>query len=291
MPSIFITDNRFEADERVFITDNRFEGAVKVNIVDTRYNADKIVYVVDARYTADRIVYIVDTTYQADRYWEESELSETDSDSGFDTYEGSYYDDDSSDSGSSSGCGFGCIEIGIILVLLVIAAGGIWLAFFSKSSSNPYVYLASATPIQSKRNTQEVTTSLTPIVKQTLNSTVHSTSIFPTPRATVRPATSPKSTEVLYCPGALESKLEIGENAAVNYFQVSTRSNPGFNSSKEHVLADGRVVEIVDGPECADQTWWWKVYFSGTVSSGKHLEFNAWMPEVDYDTYYLEPVP
>lgn len=90
------------------------------------------------------------------------------------------------------------------------------------------------------------------------------------------------------CPGAMDSHLQIGDTARVIIYQLSARSAPGFESPQEHVLAEGRVVEIVNGPKCADSAWWWEIHFAGTVSSGEYLDYFAWMVEVDYDTYYLQ---
>ena len=95
--------------------------------------------------------------------------------------------------------------------------------------------------------------------------------------------------EEVSCSGVLPSQLAVGDLAQVNVFQLSARSYPGFSNYKEHVLAKNRIVTIVDGPQCVDQAWWWKVCFSGVVSTGKHLEFCAWMLEADNDTYYLIP--
>jgi hypothetical protein len=92
------------------------------------------------------------------------------------------------------------------------------------------------------------------------------------------------------CPGSLPSKLRIGDRAKVSIYQLNARSDPGFHSNLEYMLAKGRIVEIMDGPECADEATWWKVYFSGSTSKKSYLEFEAWMPEVDYDTRYLEKV-
>jgi hypothetical protein len=98
-------------------------------------------------------------------------------------------------------------------------------------------------------------------------------------------------TSVEDCPNALPSKLQIGDKAEVVYFQLSGRLMPGFNSPVEHVLAQGQVVEAIEGPRCADDSWWWKIHFAGIVSTGDYFDYMAWMPEVDYDTYYLKHVP
>lgn len=89
------------------------------------------------------------------------------------------------------------------------------------------------------------------------------------------------------CPGALKKRLNIGDRAEVIIYQLSVRSAPGLSYSKEHVLAEGRSVDILDGPICADTAWWWKIYFSGQISTGDVITFEGWMMEADYDTYYL----
>ena len=88
----------------------------------------------------------------------------------------------------------------------------------------------------------------------------------------------------------MPSKLQIGNNAEVTYFQLNGRLAPGFNAPAEHTLAEGRIVEVIDGPKCADSIWWWKIHFAGTISTGEYLDYEVWLPEVDYDTYYLRPV-
>ena len=113
----------------------------------------------------------------------------------------------------------------------------------------------------------------------------------PSKTPTLIPTLTPEFVRATYCEGALGSNLEIGDRAIVNVFQLSARSKPSFNSRREHVLARDRIVEIVDGPACVDEAWWWKIYFSGTVSTGKYQEYYAWMVEADYDTYYLLPAP
>lgn len=103
--------------------------------------------------------------------------------------------------------------------------------------------------------------------------------------------TPPKATKVpapVTCPGALSSKLHIGDTATVNVFQLNGRSRPGFDKHVEHVLAEGREVTVIEGPQCVESAWWWKVHFAGTVSSGEYLEYDVWMPEADFDTYYLK---
>lgn len=92
------------------------------------------------------------------------------------------------------------------------------------------------------------------------------------------------------CPGALKSKLQIGDIAEIIIWQLKARVSPGFDTATKHVLAEGRVVKIINGPVCADSGWWWYIHFEGTISTGTYLDFYAWMVEVDYDTYYLKKI-
>jgi hypothetical protein len=92
------------------------------------------------------------------------------------------------------------------------------------------------------------------------------------------------------CSNTLPSKLQIGDKAEVVVFQVSGRDVPGINSTKEHVLAEGRVVTVLDGPQCVDNIWWWKIHFAGTISTGEYLDYEAWMPEADNDMYDLKAI-
>lgn len=93
------------------------------------------------------------------------------------------------------------------------------------------------------------------------------------------------------CAKALPSRLFIGANAKVIFFQLKSRVAPGFTTYSEHTLAKGRVINVLEGPVCADEAWWWRIHFAGTVSTGQVLEYEAWMVEADNDTYYLQAVP
>lgn len=94
-----------------------------------------------------------------------------------------------------------------------------------------------------------------------------------------------------FCPGALDSQLQIGDRAEVIIYQLSARSAPGLSAPREHLLADGRFVEILGGPRCADSAWWWWIHFSGEISTGDKISFESWMMEADFDTYYLRKIP
>lgn len=148
------------------------------------------------------------------------------------------------------------------------------------------VFLAFPTTCLSATPTLTATTTHTPSATPTPTHTPPSTQ---TP--TIPPTFTASPTVHFECPGTLTRKLNIGDQAQVNYYQVSARSAPGFSSRKEHVLARDRVVVIIAGPQCADQAVWWQIHFTGTISSGEYLDYQAWMPEVDNDTYYLVPVP
>jgi len=139
----------------------------------------------------------------------------------------------------------------------------------------------------------QIPPSETPLPGNTLaptSTTLPTNTLRPSKTSTPAP-TQTAQFEAANCPGSLPNKLKVGDQARVDIFQLAARSVPGFTATKEHVLARDRIVEIVAGPECADRATWWTIYFSGTVSSGEYLEYQAWMPEVDNDTYYLVQAP
>jgi len=160
-----------------------------------------------------------------------------------------------------------------------------------------FLALISACTIQGNEGVSRTMTPLAlelpTVFNPTEGATLEASSMSPLPIVSLTftlsapPSTTALPVNYFECPGALPGKLKIGDEAQVNYYQVSARSAPEFSSPKEHVLARGRVVKIINGPQCADQAVWWNISFAGTVSSGEYLEYQAWLPEVDSDTYYL----
>jgi len=94
----------------------------------------------------------------------------------------------------------------------------------------------------------------------------------------------PTSTNIpdSYCAAKFHPRLSIGETAQVIVFQVNIRTSPGLSASKVNYLARNRIVQVLDGPRCANDSWWWKIY-------SDDLGYGGWVMEADHENYYLSP--
>jgi len=178
------------------------------------------------------------------------------------------------------------VNLTLLLFMLTLVTSSCALTVGGKDVESQSVSLDLPTAYISTTPTLTATETPTPSATPTPTRTP-----LPTQTPTIPPTYTASPTIHFECPGTLTRKLNIGDQAQVNYYQVSARSAPGFSSRKEHVLARGRVVDIIAGPQCVDKAVWWQIHFAGTISSGEYLDYQAWMPEVDNDTYYLVPVP
>jgi hypothetical protein len=93
--------------------------------------------------------------------------------------------------------------------------------------------------------------------------------------------------DVPYCPGPLVTRLEIGMSAEVTTsgkaWQLTLRSEPGFDASMLHIIAAGREMVILDGPECEDESYWWYIQ--------SEQGYAGWVPEGDFEDYWIDPLP
>ena len=92
-------------------------------------------------------------------------------------------------------------------------------------------------------------------------------------------------TPSLSCPGALPTRLKAGGYAYVSLdppLANRVRNGPGKNYSVVGSVQPGKIMEITDGPECADNWIWWKI---------RELETNlvGWTAEGDNQGYWLVP--
>lgn len=89
------------------------------------------------------------------------------------------------------------------------------------------------------------------------------------------------------CPGTLPSRLSVGMNAEVTTSgmapQLSLRAQPSLSAEKEHVIAAGRDMVILDGPVCADGSYWWYIR--------SEQGFEGWSREGDHEDYWIDPLP
>ena len=96
--------------------------------------------------------------------------------------------------------------------------------------------------------------------------------------ASETPAPPPPSS----CGNSLPTRLSTGSEATVVVFQVTLRTQPGLSADQVNFLARDRVVQVLQGPECVNGSWWWKV-------NNEELGYEGWVAEGDKDNYYLEP--
>lgn len=85
------------------------------------------------------------------------------------------------------------------------------------------------------------------------------------------------------CPGALPTRLVVGEVARVTYGPNGNRlrSGPGTNYQQIDRVPPGGEFEVLDGPECNQSYAWWQVNYNGQV---------GWTAEADNSEYWLERV-
>ena len=88
------------------------------------------------------------------------------------------------------------------------------------------------------------------------------------------------------CPGTYHSRLQVGDQAYVSNdppLANRVRKNPGMTGKIIGVIQPLEGIEILDGPECADNWVWWKVRSLETGLTG-------WTAEGDENGYWLLPI-
>lgn len=89
------------------------------------------------------------------------------------------------------------------------------------------------------------------------------------------------------CPGTLPTRLFIGAKAEVTTSgmapQLSLRAEPSISADQIHVIAAGRDMVILDGPICADNSYWWYIR--------SEQGFEGWSREGDNEDYWIDPLP
>lgn len=93
------------------------------------------------------------------------------------------------------------------------------------------------------------------------------------------------------CPGALPTRLVIGDTAQVINYQLNVRSGPGTRYSIARRLDVGRTMEVLDGPVCDDGQLWY--YIRSEVirprDGSQAYQAEGWLVEESDGQYYLEP--
>ncbi|MBZ0291668.1 MAG: SH3 domain-containing protein [Anaerolineae bacterium] len=86
------------------------------------------------------------------------------------------------------------------------------------------------------------------------------------------------------CPYALPARLSPGGYGRVTlypYLPNRVRQTPGYGSSVIGYIPPGAVFSVLEGPQCVNNTNWWRVNYNGVL---------GWTAEGNSATYWLEPV-
>lgn len=126
----------------------------------------------------------------------------------------------------------------------------------------------------------------TPTITQTPTLTFTPTvTDIPTFTSTPSLTRRPTKTATLAC--ARPRRLKIGKQAQVDIPQINIKEAPGLGTNLVNRLKFGRRVDVIDGPVCVDDIWWWKVHYVGKEIP----DFEGWAGEGDKTEYWLAPVP
>ena len=100
------------------------------------------------------------------------------------------------------------------------------------------------------------------------------------------PNSTPDPASIPACPETLSSRLQVGMNAEVTTSgmapQLSLRAQPSMSAEKVHVIAAGRDMVILQGPVCADNSYWWYIR--------SEQGFEGWAREGDNEDYWIDPL-
>lgn len=98
---------------------------------------------------------------------------------------------------------------------------------------------------------------------------------------------TPEVVNLPACPGPLPTRLRVGMSAQVTTSgmapQLALRAQPSLSAEKVHVIAAGRKMVILEGPVCADGSYWWRIR--------SEQGFEGWSREGDNQDYWIDPLP
>jgi len=89
-----------------------------------------------------------------------------------------------------------------------------------------------------------------------------------------------------FCGSALSPRLKAGGYAFVAYnppIDNLVHSNPGLNAPQVGSITTGHSMKVLDGPQCADEHYWWK------VQALRNASVIGWTAESDSSEYWLVP--
>lgn len=85
------------------------------------------------------------------------------------------------------------------------------------------------------------------------------------------------------CGSALPPRLETGEQGLVDVadgFFLNLRVNPGAEGEEMLRLAKGEIFDVVEGPQCVDGSYWWRV---------QQFDLSGWIAESAGNDYLVQP--
>ena len=85
------------------------------------------------------------------------------------------------------------------------------------------------------------------------------------------------------CGDALPPRLEVGKQGLVDTqagFFLNVREAPGLNGAEMLRLAQGEIVDVVDGPQCVDGFQWWQI---------QQFDLTGWVAEAAGSDYMIAP--
>lgn len=100
----------------------------------------------------------------------------------------------------------------------------------------------------------------------------------------LKDATSFNSNSAIACPDAPARRLSVGDKARVTFsngLSVRLRQQPRKSGEYIRSIPEGTLMDVIDGPECADSFLWWKIRLTDGTE--------GWVAEGESDNYFLEP--
>ena len=129
-------------------------------------------------------------------------------------------------------------------------------------------------------NTEESIPTAIPKASVTPDSTP--TIIMPAPSTTPTPSVTSQA----ICPGALVSRLQVGQLGVVNLdppVANRVRREPSRNAEIVGHIIPGEKFKVMEGPRCADDWSWWRV-------RSLEQDLEGWTSEGDAEVYWLVPL-
>ena len=158
--------------------------------------------------------------------------------------------------------------------------------FTSAILSLTFVMSAAACSFPARAPTPQSSRVLLPPAWTSTPSSSPSPTPSPLPTRTPTPTPTPRRTWAA-CADARPSRLQVGDIASIGadpFLPNRLREEPGLHYSVIGQIPPGGVVDILEGPRCADQMVWWCVRtFDGSLT--------GWTSEGDSNSYWLVPWP